>query len=113
MNESRCHCVLPGPTEEEMVVLPGDKPGTAIKVWLQPGPDGFVRLEQLAYNDGLGWYTQKSMCIPAEMLQSLATQFRKADCLIPRAQRTSGAEVRMRIGPAIDPRPAGAERKNA
>ena len=95
-------CVLPGPTEEELITIAGDKPGTALRVRVESGQDGYVRLEQLAYSAGLGWYTQKSFCIPADMLAALVPQLRKADCLIPRSRklRPDGDPIRLPL-PAI------------
>lgn len=84
-------CVFPSPTEEELALIPGDEPGTAIRVRVEPGVGGYVRIEQLAHNADMGWYTQKSLCIPGDMLGTLVPQLRKAQCLIPAQQRdTSG-----------------------
>ena len=80
---SHCHCVFPAPTEDELVTLPGDEPGTALRVLADTGRDGYVRLQQLAHNEGLGWYTQKSMVIPRDVLEALVPQLRKALCLMP------------------------------
>ena len=88
MNENYQQCVIPGPTEDELAVLPGERPGTALRVRVEAGRDGYVRLEQLAHNADLGWYVQKSFCIPGEMLRALIPQLRKADCLIPRGHRS-------------------------
>jgi hypothetical protein len=78
--------VPPRPTEVEVATLEGfaGRDDQAIRVKAEPGPDGYVRLEQLAYNVRLGWYTQKSFCVPADQLRELATAIRKADCLMPR-----------------------------
>jgi hypothetical protein len=81
-----CPCALPSATEEELITLPGASPDTALRVRVEPNLHGYVRLEQLAYSDDLGWYTQKSFCIPGELLAAVATQLRKADCLIPKPQ---------------------------
>ena len=75
------------PLEDELTTLPGPKPGTALRVRYDGDPDGCVCLEQLAYSAGLGWYVQKSLTIPAEMLPQLIPQLRKADCLRPRPMR--------------------------
>ena len=110
------HCVLPGPTEEELVTLPGAEPGTALRVRVEAGRDGYVRLEHLAYNDGLGCYTQKSFCIPGDLLAALVPELRKADCLIPRRRRGSWADgdpIRLPVpSPAADHSP-DAERREA
>ena len=90
MNNS-CHCVFPAPTENELVTLPGEEPGTALRVLADTGRDGYIRLQQLAYNEGMGWYTQKSMVIPREVLQALIPQLRKALCLMPARCKTEPA----------------------
>jgi len=107
-------CVLPGPTEEELITIPGERPGTALRVRIESGVDGYVRLEQLAYSAGMGWYTQKSFCIPAEMLGDLVPQLRKADCLIPRARklRADGDPIRLPL-PAIPSDSNRRERREA
>src|SRR5829696_5741328 len=83
-NLPSCPCVFPTPTEEEWVTLPGSNGQTALRMYVQPGPDGYVRLQQMAYDTGAGWYVQKTFVVPGEMLGALATQFRKADCLMPK-----------------------------
>src|SRR5688572_26618099 len=90
MKNTHCRCVFPSPTEQELATIPGPHPGTALRVRAECGQDGYVRLEQLAYNNGLGWYVQKSFTIPAELLCAVATQLRKADCLMPRPDRGGG-----------------------
>lgn len=84
MAKTNCPCVLPSATEEVLATIPGSMPGTAIQVRVEPKIDGYVRLEHLAYSPDLGWYTQKSFCIPGELISQLIPQLRKADCLIPR-----------------------------
>ena len=84
MNSNPCPCVFPSPTEEEWVTLPGSNGRTALRMYVQPGPDGYVRLQQMAHDPGAGWYVQKTFLVPGEMLGALATQFRKADCLMPK-----------------------------
>ncbi len=96
-----CPCVFPSPTELELVTIPGEHPGTALRVSVEPSIDGYVRLEHLAYNANLGWYTQKSFCIPGELLAQLVPQLRKADCLIPKP--TVGDRPLRHPGPAIHP----------
>ena len=93
MNDTHCHCVFPRSTEEELVTLPGATDDTAFRVHVETGLEGYVRLEQLAYNEGLGWYVQKSVVIPGETLSVLLPQLRKADCLIPKRCKQS-----LRIG---------------
>src|SRR5215213_8170581 len=93
MNENYQQCVIPGRSEDELAVLPGERPGTALRVRVEAGRDGYVRLEQLAHNADLGWYVQKSFCIPGGMLAALIPQLRKADCLIPRPSGGGGGHV--------------------
>jgi hypothetical protein len=83
MTNRPCQCVFPAPAEEEIVTIPGEEPGTALRLYVDTGRDGYVRLQQLAYSDGLGWYAQKSMVIPRDVLAALVPQFRKAMCLMP------------------------------
>ena len=78
-----CQCVFPAAAEEEIVIIPGEEPGTALRLYADTGRDGYVRLQQLAYNEGLGWYAQKSMVIPRDVLEVLVPQLRKAMCLMP------------------------------
>jgi hypothetical protein len=119
MDKNYQQCVIPGPTEEELAVLPGERPGTALRVRVEAGRDGYVRLEQLAHNTDLGWYVQKSFCIPGEMLAALIPQLRKADCLIPRtrghgAGNASGDPIPMFPAPSpVSREPGRAERREA
>ena len=107
MNDKHCHCVFPQPTEEELVVIPGQTPDTAMRIHVETS-DGYVRLEQLAYNDGLGWYVQKSMVIAASMLSALLPQLRKADCLMPRRRITSGQDAHLLFKLPVPPHQAKA-----
>lgn len=93
-------CVLPSPTELEVQTLPGATPGTALRVSVEPASYGYVRLEHLAFNENVGWYTQKSFCVPTEMVNSLVTALRKADCLSPKPMRRSHAGLRASVLPA-------------
>ena len=116
MNKNYQQCVIPGPTEEELAVLPGEGPGTALRVRVETGRDGYVRLEQLAHNADLGWYVQKSFCIPGEMLAALIPQLRKADCLIPRerSDKRNGAGDPIPMFPApVSRDPQRVERREA
>ena len=70
-------------TEQDLAIIPGSEPGTAMRVRAETGDDKHVRLEHLAYSADLGWYTQKSFRVPADMLRDLATQLNKAACLMP------------------------------
>lgn len=106
-------CVFPSPSEEELALIPGDEPGTAIRVRVQPGVSGYVRLEQLAYNADMGWYTQKSFCIPGDMLATLVPQLRKANCLIPATPHRDADPLKF-PGPRItDDQPSRPERREA
>jgi hypothetical protein len=80
MNLSNCPPDVPQPVENQLAMIPGPHPGTALRIQLLGGEDG-VRLEQLAYSSALGWYVQKSFSVPGAALADLATQLRKADCL--------------------------------
>ena len=107
---SKTHTAAVSPTEEDLIVLPGPRPGTAVRVRVEPGVDGYVRLEHLAYSAGMGWYTQKSFTIPGEMLAALVPQLRKADCMIPKRQAD---EPRLAIGPALNDQPNRLQRREA
>ena len=82
MTPSKCACVFPSPSEQELTTIPGSDPGTALRVHVEPGRDGYVRLQHLAYDSTTGWYVQKSFILPGDMLKALLPQLRKADCLI-------------------------------
>ena len=103
--QSDCRCVLPSSTEEELITLPGSEPGTALRVYVETGPEGYVRLQQMAYSNGLGWYVQRSMVIPGEMLATLVPQLRKADCLIPRRPTGANWGEPIRLIPSPQPKP--------
>jgi hypothetical protein len=87
-----CHCAFPSPTEEEFVTIPGPTPSTATRVYVETSGEGYVRIEQLVHSDGLGWYVQKSMVIPAAVLSALLPHLRKADCLMPRRPQQWGQD---------------------
>lgn len=87
---NRCHCVFPSATEECLGTYEGDTPGTAFRVLVEAGRDGYVRLQQLSYAGSMGWYVQKSMVIPGEMIRPIVSALRKADCLIPRPATAGG-----------------------
>lgn len=74
---------------DELAMIPGPGGGQAMRVRAATGQQGFVRLEQMAYSAGMGWYVQKSMVIPGDMLRLLIAELRKADCLIPRREHES------------------------
>lgn len=75
-------CVFPSTTEQEWQTIACED-GTAIKLWVEPGNEGYVRLQQLAHSDGVGWYVQKSFVVPADTLRLLLPLLRKAACLMP------------------------------
>ena len=91
-NNGCCRCVFPSPTEQELATIPSS-PGSALRVHVEAGLDGYVRLEQLAFDEGLGWYVQKSFTVPGEALAALIPQLRKADCLIPQRHRQYARHV--------------------
>lgn len=100
MKKINCPCSSPSPTEEELATLPGSQPGTALRIRVEPGPGGYVRLEHLAYSADLGWYTQKSFCVAGELLAELVPHLRRAECLIPRRPRGEDEPLRF-PGPAF------------
>jgi hypothetical protein len=83
MQHRPCQCVFPAVSEDEIATIPGEEPGTALRLFADTGRDGYVRLQQLAYTDGLGWYAQKSMVIHRDVLKLLVPQLRRAMCLMP------------------------------
>jgi len=85
--------------EDTLKVIPGVKPGTAIRVCAHHADAGYVRLEHLAYNPGVGWYVQKSFVIPAELLNEVSRELRKADSLMPRRATHDEAAPSLRITP--------------
>ena len=96
MNGTCCHCVFPSPTEEVLVTVPGPDENTAFRLHLEANsPDGYVRLEQMAYNQGLGWYVQKSFVLPASALRAMLPQLKLADCLIPRPKHADCGPLRL------------------
>jgi hypothetical protein len=112
MKKTNCPCAQPSPTEEEIATIPGAQPGTALRVRVEPSVNGYVRLEHLAYSEDLGWYTQKSFCLPGEALGALVPALRKADCLIPRRPREADEPLRF-PGPPINPEPHAPLRREA
>jgi hypothetical protein len=93
---SRCQCVFPDASEQELATVPGDEPGTAWRVYVCPAADGYVRVQQLGHDEKLGWYVQKSMALPREVLAALVPQLRKALCLMP------GATAKTQATAAVD-----------
>ena len=97
-----CHCVFPGPGEEELATVPGEEPGTAVRVFVNGGPDGYARVQQMAFTDGVGWYVQKTMVLPRDVLAALLPQLRKALCLMPPPARP---QDQSRQFPRLSPAP--------
>ena len=101
---AHCHCVFPDPAEEELATIPGQEPGTAVRVFVNGGPDGYARVQQLSFTDGVGWYVQKTMVLPRDVLAALLPQLRKALCLMPPAGRPQeGLFTLPRLSPAPEP----------
>ncbi len=103
----QCHCVFPAAGEEEVATIPGDEPGTALRVYASGGCDGYVRLQQMVYSDGLGWYVQKSMVLPRDVLATLVPTLRKALCLMPTPSRPECNQPPAVLRLAGAPKPAG------
>ncbi len=82
-------------TDRPIGTLPGREPGTALRVTVedaaqhQQGEPGYVKLEQLAYARDMGWYTQKSFRVPAEMVRALISTLNQADALSSHASTTT------------------------
>ena len=96
MNRTCCHCVFPSPTEDILLTVPGPDEHTAFRLHLEAsGPEGYVRLEQMAYNPGLGWYVQKSFVLPGLALRAMLPQLKLADCLIPRTAHANSSPLRL------------------
>jgi len=61
----------------------GDGKTPATRVHVELDASGHVCLQQLAYSRSAGWYVQKSLRLPPEVLPTLITELRKAQCLAP------------------------------
>ena len=85
----QCQCIFPSPTEAEVVTVPGDTPDTAWRVYAETSVDGYLRIQQMAHDPSIGWYVQKSMVIPRDVLTAMLPQLRKAMCLMPPRQPAS------------------------
>lgn len=89
-------CVFPSMTEEEVVTIPGEESGTAYRLRVEAGLHGYLRIEQLGYNATLGWYVQKSFCLPGQVVHQLMPHLRQAVAMIPRsasAERLLGGSL--------------------
>lgn len=76
-------CIFPSVTEEDVVTVPGVEPCTAYRLRVEPGMGGYLRIEQLAYNEAMGWYTQKSFCLPGDVVHQLMPHLKQASALLP------------------------------
>lgn len=102
LKTTNCPCAQASGTEEEVATVPGREPGTAFTVRVETSQDGYLRIEQRHYSAAIGWYTQKSFCLPAEVAHALMPELRKATCLLPRRQVvTADAERRLTFTPAL------------
>lgn len=81
-------CVFPDASEHEWQTI-HCADGSALRMWVQTGADGYVRLQQLAHGDGVGWYVQRTFVIPGEALALLLPQLRQAACVIQSPQDAS------------------------
>lgn len=104
MNDRQCPCVFPQATEVEVITVEGPTPSTAFRLHMEStSPDGYIRLEQMVHEPELGWFVQKSLVVPVEVLRALLPHLKKADCLIPRARtRCDGDPIRL-FGPSVRP----------
>lgn len=76
-------CIFPSVTEQDVVTVPGTEPCTAYRLRVEPGVRGYLRIEQLAYNEAMGWYTQKSFCLPGDVVHQLMPHLKQASALLP------------------------------
>lgn len=117
MSQRKPPCVFASDTEQVLETIPGPTPECAMRVRVEPGRQGYARIEQLAYSADLGWYCQKSFVVPGEMIKALVTQLRKADCLVeaqpaPQAGESTGATLRFVPAPN-DELPSTPQRREA
>jgi len=78
---SRCHPVA---------FLPGANPDEAYRVSTADCGAGMVKIEQLGQNGQLGWYTQKSFVIPADLIQGVRDALGAASALLASTGRGEG-----------------------
>ena len=92
--------VVASETEQTLATIPDtEDPGKAVRVSVEPGVEGYVRLEQLAFSPDLGWYSQKSFCVPGDMLDALVPALRQANACIPPVARD--ADQPLRFPPSV------------
>lgn len=98
-------CLRQTALEDELAFIPGEEPGTALRVRRHPTRDAMVLLEWLAHDPVLGWYRQKSLPLPRAMLSETAKGLRFADCLLPRDVKTAdGRRLRLHTpAPILSP----------
>lgn len=103
-------CVFPSLTEQDVVTVPGRDAGTAYRLRVEPGMHGYLRIEQLGYNHNLGWYTQKSFCLPGEVVHQLMPHLKQAVAMIPHpgVSHTATRAMMPDHGPLRFPAPADA-----
>ena len=93
-------CLRQSTVEDHIAFIPGDEPGTALRIRQHPTRDGLVMLEWLAHDPVLGWYRQKSLSLPRNMLAETAKGLRVADCLMPRETQPTATPHNLRLQPA-------------
>lgn len=76
-------CVFPSLSEQDVITVPGIEPCTAYRLRVEPGDHGYLRIEQLGYNQSMGWYTQKTFCLPGEVVHQLMPHLKQAAALLP------------------------------
>ena len=115
MSQRKPPCVFASDTEQVLETIPGPTPDSAMRVRVEPGRQGYARIEQLAYSADLGWYCQKSFVVPGETIKALITQLRKADCLVsaaPISQVSAAGALRFVPAPTDD-QPSTPQRREA
>lgn len=95
-------CLRQTGSEDQLAFIPGDEPGTALRIRQHPTRDGLVLLEWLAHDPVLGWYRQKSLSLPRAMLGETAKALRIADCLMPRETGVPGLRLHPAPGVHLD-----------
>ena len=98
-------CLRQTGSDDHLAFIPGDEPGTALRIRQHATREGLVTLEWLAHDPVLGWYRQKSLSLPRQMLGETAKALRVADCLMPRDPAAAPATLPagLRLHPAPVP----------